>query len=128
MRIMTQSNLGKDGLIARDSGSWVKTKLHYLKRYLDIFSVGMKNKWAGRLYYVDLFAGPGKCLIRDTAEEIDGSPLIALDFDFSQYFFFEDDSECFEALRKRTNEKAPNKNVTWVFGDCNETISETHLG
>ena len=51
--------LGSDGLIVRDSGSWVDDKLYYLGRYLKIFSVGMKNKWAGRLYYVDLLAGPG---------------------------------------------------------------------
>jgi len=61
-----QDHSGSDGLIARDSGAWAKEKLHYLKCYLDIFSVGMRAKWAGRLYYLDLFAGPGKCRIRDT--------------------------------------------------------------
>src|SRR5690348_5460979 len=30
------------------------------------------------MYYVDLFAGPGRCRIRGTEKELDGSPLIAL--------------------------------------------------
>ena len=61
-----QEQLGSDGLVARDSGVWAKEKLYYLEHYLDIFSVGMNKKWAGKLYYVDLFAGPGKCRIRET--------------------------------------------------------------
>jgi len=74
---MSEIAIGRDGLAVRDSGIWVKEKLYYLEHYLDIFSVGMRRKWAGKLYYVDLFAGPGRCLIRETKEEIDGSPLIA---------------------------------------------------
>lgn len=73
-----QDLLGSDGLPVRESGTWVEDKLYYLERYLKIFSVGMKNKWGGRLYYVDLFAGPGRCRIRGTHREIDGSPLVAL--------------------------------------------------
>src|SRR5271169_4076334 len=66
---MSEQDLSeRDGLPVRDSGIWVKEKLYYLGRYLRIFSVGMKNKWAGRLYYVDLCAGPGRCLIRGTQE------------------------------------------------------------
>jgi hypothetical protein len=65
-----------DGLIARASGGGAREKVYYLERYLEIFSVGMKARWGGRLYYLDLFAGPGKCRIRDTGEEIDGSETI----------------------------------------------------
>jgi len=46
--------LGSDGLPIRDSGIWAKEKLHYLDHYLNIFSVGMRNKWPGKLYYIDL--------------------------------------------------------------------------
>lgn len=125
-----QDLLGNDGLIVRDSGSWVEDKLYYLGRYLKIFSVGMKKKWAGRLYYVDLFAGPGRCPIRETQEEIDGSPLVALlGFDFAKYFFFEMDSACFEALDARAKKRAPGKweNVKMIPGDCNETIEKAGL-
>jgi len=125
-----ESPFGNDGLPVRDSGSWVEDKLYYLGRYLKIFSVGMKNKWAGRLYYVDLFAGPGRCRIRGTKKEIDGSPLVALlGFTFSKYFFFEADRPCFEALEARAKRRAPDKykNVNMVYGDCNKTIEQVDL-
>jgi three-Cys-motif partner protein len=120
-----QDLLGNDGLPVRDSGTWIREKLYYLGRYLKIFSVGMKNKWAGRLYYVDLFAGPGRCRVRETMEELDGSPLVALlGFDFASYFFFEMDSSCFEALGARAKKRAPDKweKVKMIPGDCNDTI------
>lgn len=122
--------IGKDGLPVRDSGSWVQDKLYYLGRYLKIFSVGMKNRWAGRLYYVDLFAGPGRCRIRDTQEELDGSPLVALlASDFAQYFFFEADRTCFEALEARSKRRAPDKwgKVKMIPGNCNDTIEQAQL-
>lgn len=118
---------GSNGLIARDSGVWVKEKLYYLEHYLDIFSVGMKNKWAGKLCYVDLFAGPGKCRIRDTKEEVDGSPLIALKFNFTKYFFFEADPKCHKALAARVKARAPEKDVEIIAGDCNSQVGQIKL-
>ncbi|HVN08940.1 MAG TPA: three-Cys-motif partner protein TcmP [Patescibacteria group bacterium] len=118
--------VGGDGLSVRDSGIWAKEKLYYLEHYLDIFSVGMSKKWPGKLYYVDLFAGPGRCWIRETGEEIDGSPLIALKFNFSKYFFFESDPRCYEALEARVKVRAPEKleKIRLIPGDCNRQISE----
>lgn len=125
-----QETSGKDRLPVRASGGWVKEKLYYLGRYLKIFSVGMKNKWPGKLYYVDLFAGPGRCRIRGTDEEIDGSPLTALlGFDFAKYYFFEADPNCFDALERRGRKRAPDKwhRVKMIPGDCNETIADAEL-
>src|SRR5713226_5274917 len=111
---------GSDGLTVRDSGVWAKEKLYYLERYLDIFSVGMSKKWPGKLYYVDLFAGPGKCLIRETGEEIDGSPLIALKFNFAKYFFFEANKQNYRALVSRVKTRAPEKDAKVIPEDCNQ--------
>jgi len=119
-----ESFLGRDGLVARPSGDWVNSKFHYLRRYLNIFSVAMKHKW--KLYYVDLFAGPGLCKIRETQEEINGSPLIALlENDFDNYYFFETDPDCFQALTERIKKLAPEKvsKTQLILGDCNETIN-----
>ncbi len=118
--------LGNDGFTVRSSGIWAKEKLYYLERYLDIFSVGMHKRWQGKLYYVDLFAGPGRCLIPETKEEFDGSPLIALKFNFAKYFFFESDPSCFKALETRIKNRAPEKlkNVELVPSDCNKEISK----
>lgn len=122
-----QQQFGSDGLVVKDSGVWAKEKLYYLERYLDIVSVGMKKKWAGKLYYVDLFAGPGKCLIRGTNEEVDGSPLIALKFNFAKYFFVESDEKCYQALAARAKIRAPGKNIETIQGDCNDVIERINL-
>lgn len=124
---MADAIFGKDGLVVRDSGSWAEEKLYYLRRYLRIMSVGMSKKWAGKLYYVDLFAGPGRCQIRETKEEIDGSPLVALlDFDFTKYFFFEENPACHQALDERVKARTPQKYnaVKIIPGDCNNAIDE----
>jgi three-Cys-motif partner protein len=117
---------GSGGFVVRDSGIWAKEKLYYLEHYLDIFSVGMSKKWPGKLYYVDLFAGSGRNYIRETREEIDGSPLIALKFNFSKYFFFEADPTAYNALVKRVQARAPGKlkSVFTIPGDCNLQIDQ----
>jgi three-Cys-motif partner protein len=122
---MTEAFLGRDGLIVRPSGDWIKSKFHYLGRYLKTFSVAMKGKWT--LYYVDLFAGPGRCKIRETQEEIDGSPLIALlANEFDKYYFFEADPDCYRALTERVKKSIPEKTnkTQLIFGDCNATIDQ----
>lgn len=121
--------IGSDGLPARDSGSWAQDKLIYLKRYLDIFTVGMKNKWNSKLYYVDLFSGPGICQIPETRIEFNGSPLIALDFAFTGYFFFESDPDCFVALRKRIEKRFPKKlgKIELINADCNARVGEINF-
>lgn len=124
---MSDVILGKDGLIVRSSGKWAEEKLYYLERYLKIMSVGMSKKWAGRLYYVDLFAGPGRCQIRGAKEEINGSPLISLlGFDFAKYFFFEEDPASHQALDRRVKARVPEKYITAkiIQGDCNDRIGE----
>jgi three-Cys-motif partner protein len=89
----------------------------------------MGEKWANKLYYVDLFSGPGRCVIRDTNEEVDGSPLRALKCDFAKYFFFELDEFCAEALQKRVAafplEKQRKVKVT--PGDCNNEIQNAAI-
>ena len=66
-----------DGRLVRDSGPWAKDKLYYVGRYMSIFNGGMKNFWPQR-GYIDLMAGPGVCKDRDSGDEFDGSPLLAL--------------------------------------------------
>src|SRR5208337_1547992 len=68
-----------------------------------------------------------KCRIRDTDEEIDGSPLIALKFNFAKYFFIEADAECHRALAERVKDRAPEKPVEIVRGDCNDEITNLKL-
>lgn len=63
-----------DNLGLHCSGSWSEDKIRHFKFYTRMFSTGMKNKWP-KLYYLDLFSGPGKCIIRENLKEINGTCL-----------------------------------------------------
>ena len=54
-----------DGLVMRESGEWVLEKLHYIKRYIYMFTTSMSGKPWRNIRYIDLFSGPGKCKVRD---------------------------------------------------------------
>jgi spore photoproduct lyase len=115
-----------DRLPIRCVGEWSKDKYYYLRRYIYIFTTSMRNKWEG-LCYVDLFSGPGKSRVRQTGEEIDGSPLISLQakFPFSKYIFTDSDNTCITALKKRIT-TFPNlaKRTSIILGDCNKDIDK----
>lgn len=113
----------QDGLPVRESGPWIIRKYHYLRRYLEIFSVGMRKKWS-RLTYIDLFAGPGKCVIGQTREETDGSALISLSYNFDRYIFVEWDRSHMDALKERCKSSGKETKVEFIPGDCNWEISK----
>jgi three-Cys-motif partner protein len=112
-----------DGLLARSVGVWSKEKLRVVGNYMGIFTSSMKGKWKG-LTYVDLFAGPGLCVVEDTGEELRGSPLLALDTKkpFDTILCVEQDDEARDALDRRIR-RHPRSNTAEVLpGDCNEII------
>jgi len=115
-----------DGLPIRCVGHWAKDKYFYLGRYFEIFSSAMKDKWKGELYYIDLFAGCGKCRVRDTEEEIDGSALMALSvkYLFKKYFLVELVPSTANVLKKRIEKSSSRDRVNIIQGDCNEKIDE----
>lgn len=115
---------GFDGHLAIAAGEWAKEKLFYIQHYCYIFNAGMKDKWSTRAY-IDLFAGPGKCVIEATGEEIDGSPLIALKcgVPFTHYFFNDIEAQAIDSLKSRAN-PFTSANVTFFSKDCNEVIDD----
>lgn len=114
-----------DGFPVRPSGPWIERKFFYLKRYADIFTRGMSRKWkTSGLTYIDLFAGPGKCLVESTGEEINGSPLLALQCEFTDYIFIEQNKDDFRSLQNRCADIPKNKRLTFIQGDCNQQIAE----
>jgi len=115
--------IARDRLPARSAGRWVSDKAYYLERYCSIFTKGVGRKWAGKLAYVDLFSGPGRSIIRETSEEIDGSPLVALKYDFASYVFVDRPREI-EFLRQRLSNHPKLSKVKLVAGDCNEAIDQ----
>src|SRR5678815_4496625 len=79
-----------DGLPAPEVGRWSEEKYRRLGMYAEIFSTGMKNQWPTRVY-IDLFAGCGHAIIRETRQRVLTSALIALSIPhrFTHYIFCE---------------------------------------
>lgn len=116
--------VGSDGELTLTVGRWAKDKLFYIKRYCDIFNTGMKEKWAVRTY-IDLFAGPGKCLVETTKEEIEGSPLLALSckVPFTHFFFNDIQLDVIKSLKTRVAFYR-SANVVCFNKDCNLVVDE----
>lgn len=116
----------EDGLPMRLTGSWTVEKLDYLKRYIDMFITSMrtsKQKWRA-LNYIDLFAGPGKCILDNGGVHL-GSPLLAMTArkPFSRYFFVDRARSNLEALRQRTAEKKSAQRC-FFCGDSNAIVGD----
>src|SRR5207249_12067438 len=97
----------QDGLPARVSGPWTREKLTYVEKYASAFMKAMgpkrkAGKWA-ELVYLDLLAGPGRGIDRDSDAEFDGSPLRALKITppFDRLAFADLSPRNIEALRRR---------------------------
>ena len=107
-----------DGYLAVPLGKHAKEKLNCLNRYFNTFNVSMKNFWENRVY-IDLLAGPGKCLIN--GKEEDGSPLIAFKckVPFTKYFFNDINPECIDSLRRRLGNDS---RITFLNMDCNKAV------
>lgn len=108
---------GSDGELVREVGAWSEEKLFYVERYVDIFTEGMKNRWPRRVY-IDLFSGPGKCVIEGTSREIPGSPLIALKYGFTDALLNDKDPRATASLKRRTAEFPAIKSLV-TTEDCN---------
>ncbi len=115
-----------DGLPMRESGEWVAEKLDYLERYIAIFENSMHGKpWRAR-HYIDLFAGPGKCIVPKTKQVYRGSPLLALTtaHPFTGYFFVDLEADNIVALRQRSAAALQSDKVHFVVGDANQAVHE----
>jgi three-Cys-motif partner protein len=126
---MTQTELvtlDSDGLPARLTGQWVHGKKYYFCRYLDIMTHGVGRKWQGKLAYVDLFSGPGGSIVRGSQEEVDGSPVLALNYEFARYIFV-DIPEVLSCLKKRLAGHPKFSQIVFIEGDCNEVIEEVRF-
>lgn len=107
-----------DGMPARVSGGWAQAKLEAVSNYLTIFNRAMHLKWEQRCF-IDLLAGSGKCVLKRSTFEFDGSPLVAIASSppFTSLVFVESDERLFKALIARTSED--HKRSHLIHGDCN---------
>jgi three-Cys-motif partner protein len=113
-----------DNLPIRDSGVWIDQKHEPLVYYSEIFNQAMKDKpWNERIYF-ELFAGPGRCFVRETKKEQPGSPLQVLNTNFTKYIFVEMNKAGAEALATRIG-RHPNASKVEIWcGDCAEAIEK----
>jgi three-Cys-motif partner protein len=114
-----------DDLPARCVGPWSADKLYYVARYLELFSRAMHKRFSVR-HYLDLFAGPGWCVLDDGSGETPGSPLIALSLAhrFTRYHFVDADATAASSLRQRVNRlgwRAPEVQI--YEEDANEVVT-----
>jgi three-Cys-motif partner protein len=70
--------LGDDGLLVEKVGAWAKTKHKLLTDYIQASGAARSNynRRSGAAY-IDVFSGPGRSLVRDTNDYIDGSAVAA---------------------------------------------------
>lgn len=114
-----------DGLLARPSGVWAKDKLFYLKKYVDTFETSMRKKPWRRRIFIDLFSGPGKCMVENTHEFLLGSPLLALttEYPFTDYYFVDMDDDNISSLRTRSAAtRVQQEKINCWTGDANKKV------
>jgi three-Cys-motif partner protein len=116
-----------DQLMARALGPSTLEKLFYVERYCRAFATAMspkkaEGKW-DNLVYLDLLAGPGRCINADTSQEYDGSALQALKMapPFDHLFFSDSNKLNISVLRKRIPLE-DRQRVTIEHGDCNKLV------
>jgi three-Cys-motif partner protein len=106
-------------------GPWVEDKYFFLERYLNA-SCEARRKFADKnnAVFIDLFAGPGRCIIKNEKKEIDSGGFRAFKRDeapFNEYFYFDISSVNAKALEKRINSKS---SCSVKCGDSNSSINE----
>ncbi|MCK9595008.1 MAG: three-Cys-motif partner protein TcmP [Candidatus Omnitrophica bacterium] len=101
--------LGTDELVVQCVGPWVEDKYFFLVSYLNA-SCKARKKFAdkGNAIFIDLFSGPGKCVIKKENKEIDSGGIRALKRDeapFNELFYFDINADNVDALKKRIGNK-----------------------
>jgi three-Cys-motif partner protein len=114
-----------DGLTTPEIGYWGKRKYHFLRRYLHMFTKGMRRKWP-QLFYIDLFAGAGYAKIRHTGEVVETSSVIAsmLEFPFTSLRLCDSDAGNCRAMEQRLARLAPSVHRTIHQGDANKLVGQ----
>lgn len=110
-----------DNLPVRCVGSWAYTKIFILNKYFGIFANGMKDKWGGNLSYIELCSGPGRCVLRDSKEEVDGTALSILNHPSNSLLrsavFIDYNKDVVKTLDKRIKNLGYGKTFCAIEGD-----------
>jgi three-Cys-motif partner protein len=118
-----------DGLPVREqAGTWTERKLIFWNRYIDITTTAMvgHHHWPEGLVYVDLFAGPGVCVLGQSKRRIPGSCLIAAHAPkpFRRIIACELDPESADACETRLKSSGTRSDYRVLTGNCNRLIGD----
>jgi len=91
-----------------------------------MFATGMKFKWQSRVY-LELFSGPGRCVVRDTGKEELGSPLKVIGHEFTKFIFTELSVPAAEALATRLEPHRNSQLAEIWCGDCAEAVERIRI-
>ncbi len=117
--------IASDGLPALSVAGHSREKQFQLRSIADIFARAMKGKWDDGIYYVDLFSGPGKCILRDSGEEIAGSPLVASEMPFDHFYLADSNSVFLDALKGRLSGAGlPEDNFHFYVGEADDVVGD----
>lgn len=109
-----------DEMSLRCVGDWAYDKIFRLSQYFGTFVQGMHKRWRG-LTYIEICSGPGRCLIRETAEEIDGTSLAIINNPRSGYLgsalFIDINPEAIAILNERIKVVGAYDKARAVIGD-----------
>lgn len=78
--------------------------------------------------YLELFSGPGRCLVRETGQEKDGSPLKVIDQDFTRFIFIDMNTAAARALEERVKGHHNADKIEIWNGDCAEAVQHLSMG
>ncbi len=111
-----------DELPVRCVGEWAYDKIYRLVQYFGIFSQGMHNKWG--INYIEICSGPGRCILRESGEEMNGTSLAILkDRRFryvNQALFVDREPKVVAALNQRIGELKLGGRARAVVGDYSD--------
>lgn len=112
-----------DGLPVRCVGDWAMDKIYHLIQYFGIFSTGMKYKWDGKINYIEICSGPGRCINRSNGIEFNGTSLCVIEHPaikhLNKALFFDYNTDVIDSLNKRISEKGI-ANAKALWGDYND--------
>ncbi|MFH1562949.1 MAG: three-Cys-motif partner protein TcmP [Nitrospirota bacterium] len=117
------SHVGSDSLPVQCVGPWVEDKYYFLERYLNATCEARRKFYdKGNAVFIDLFSGPGKCIIKDTKQEINSGGFRAINLrkvPFNEYIYCDIDEENTGAFKKRI---PPGNKCFFKTGDANAAV------
>lgn len=133
--LCTQTNSVIDNLPIRCVGAWAMQKICHLVQYFSIFSMGMKYKWEGKINYIEICSGPGRCINRENGYEFNGTSMCIVENNACKFLnkaiFFDYNQQVIDILNARIK-TANVPNALATIGDynkpqeiCNKILKET---